>query len=124
MGKCGFNQLLSFSHQNPHHDLVVGFSPSGWNWAKVSKRKYRESGILHTSRAFEKIVAVALPYSEHSSFCELVDCVSFFRPKHVVPTVHNTGRSKEVISSYSFKKLFLFRSLGDCQAADPVPPIH
>lgn len=35
MGKCGFQALCNFSQENPHHDWVVGFSPSGWNWAKV-----------------------------------------------------------------------------------------
>ncbi len=96
LSKCSFDALCHFSLEQPQHDLVAGFSPSGWNWAKVSKRKYREQGILHTTRAYDRVVCIGLPYSEHSSYAELIECVAHFRPRVVIPTVLNTGKSKEV----------------------------
>jgi hypothetical protein len=107
LGKCSFDALLKLSSDLPHHDVVAGFAPSGWTWAKVSKKKYRETGVLHTTRAFEKVMAVSLPYSEHSSYSELIDCVAHFRPSTIIPTVHNTGHSKQVFSC-SFLFFFFF----------------
>lgn len=40
-------------------------------FVQVSK-KNREKGIVHVTRAYERVVAISLPYSEHSSYSELV----------------------------------------------------
>ncbi len=40
-----------------------------------------------------------LPYSEHSSYTELIECVAHFQPVNITPTVHNGGHSKEAIAA-------------------------
>jgi hypothetical protein len=37
-----------------------------------------------------------IPYSEHSSFSELVDCVRCLKPKKIIPTV-NVMKSEEQV---------------------------
>ena len=101
---------------------VVAFQPTGWSHTTTTsgstkpKNTYRGPG--HSSSATPAATAaaaaaaavpcpesllkerkrgsdsiMALPYSEHSSFTELVDFLKTFRPQSVVPTV-NTQKDK------------------------------
>ncbi|KAJ2940253.1 hypothetical protein O0L34_g11822 [Tuta absoluta] len=63
---------------------VVAFKPSGWENGKNSTQE-KDSVTIH-----------GIPYSEHSSFSELIRFVKFLQPKQVVPTVDISGGIKAV----------------------------
>ncbi|ELP94908.1 DNA repair metallo-beta-lactamase, partial [Entamoeba invadens IP1] len=55
---------------------IVLFTPTGWAKKLVSKGSF-------------DVKEYQLPYSEHSNFNELVDCVKCVKATHIVPTVVN-----------------------------------
>lgn len=63
---------------------VVAFKPSGWENGK-SPSVEKDMVTIH-----------GIPYSEHSSFSELIRFVKFLKPKQVVPTVDISGGVKAV----------------------------
>ena len=104
-------------------DTVVGFRPTGWShaasghqltsstnpgsrgqasnrggsetpWSPLSQRQ-RVVGSGPAKGA--RLVIVGAPYSEHSSFPELLDCTAALRAKRIVPTVncHSEGAVKQ-----------------------------
>ncbi|XP_050667411.1 DNA cross-link repair 1A protein [Leptidea sinapis] len=63
---------------------VVAFKPSGWENGKNST--IEKGGVtIH-----------GIPYSEHSSFSELIRFVKFLKPKQLVPTVDISGDLKTI----------------------------
>lgn len=64
----------------PTYDRVVGFRPTGWTFAPNRKD-------LISKRIQERCSIFNVPYSEHSSFSELVDCLKCLKPKKITPTV-------------------------------------
>ena len=70
------------------YDAVVGFRPSGWSFGAsggaAAGRVVRAGAV----RIHE------VPYSEHSSFAELRQCVRDWAPVRVVPTVSCATRDK------------------------------
>jgi DNA cross-link repair 1A protein len=67
---------------------IIGYRPTGWSMGKSPSSK-----ILNT-RSNGNITIVSVPYSEHSSFTELVDCIECLKPQKIVPTV-NASKSQE-----------------------------
>ncbi|KAI5631057.1 DNA repair metallo-beta-lactamase domain-containing protein [Phthorimaea operculella] len=63
---------------------VVAFKPSGWENGKNSSVE-KDTVTIH-----------GIPYSEHSSFSELIRFVKFLQPKQVVPTVDISGGIKAI----------------------------
>lgn len=63
---------------------VVAFKPSGWENGK------------NTTVEKDMVTIHGIPYSEHSSFSELIRFVKFLKPKQVVPTVDISGGVKAV----------------------------
>lgn len=63
---------------------VVAFKPSGWENGKNSSIE-KDSVAIH-----------GIPYSEHSSFSEMIRFVKFLKPKQVIPTVDISGGVKAV----------------------------
>lgn len=61
-------------------DLVtaVFLCPAGWSYQKKGLQTRREGNVT----------IYGIPYSEHSSFAELRDCVKRLRPKRIIPTVN------------------------------------
>ncbi|KAL4712352.1 hypothetical protein ACJJTC_001513 [Scirpophaga incertulas] len=64
-------------------DEVVAFKLSGWEIGKSSVEK-------------DMVTIHSIPYSEHSSFSEMIRFVKFLKPKQVVPTVDIAGGIKTV----------------------------
>ena len=71
----------------PAYDRIVGYRPTGWSLSR--------SGII-SSRSSGKVTIHSVPYSEHSSFPELVDCLECLKPAKIIPTV-SASKSNEQI---------------------------
>lgn len=82
---------------------VVGFVPTGW----VHNAKKNGNKVLSKNNVRIHLV----PYSEHSSFEELLEFVGMIRPSKVVPTV-NVSDEKQVA-----KQLKYFSNLVDINAS-------
>ncbi|XP_026728232.1 uncharacterized protein LOC113494206 [Trichoplusia ni] len=63
---------------------IVAFKPTGWENGKS------------TSGEKDMVTIHGIPYSEHSSFSELIRFVKFLKPKQVVPTVDISGGVRAV----------------------------
>ena len=70
-------------------DHVAGFRPTGWSHTK-------KSASIITSNTRGRVAVHNVPYSEHSSFPELVDCLACLRPKRIVPTVSVSKSQQQV----------------------------
>lgn len=68
---------------------IVGFRPTGWSLSM------RFNGVVN-SQSSGNLTIHSVPYSEHSSFPELVDCVHCLKPKKIVPTV-SVSKSQQQI---------------------------
>jgi len=85
-GKVFRNSAKDYSH-------VVGFRPTGWSFnGKVSE----QNGSIISSRTTGNCTVHGAPYSEHSNFTELVDCLECLKPRKIIPTV-NVSKSEEQV---------------------------
>ena len=87
---------------------VVGFRPTGWTYRGVGGGggggggpglflpPGERSQSISTLVTSGSVSVYGVPYSEHSSFGELVECLVTLRPNNIVPTV-NVGRSREQV---------------------------
>ena len=70
---------------------VIAFSPSGWAWKWQMRKAYEETKCLicepwEGNNGSTKLYHV--PYSEHSSYSELLGFVEKIRPRKITPTVN------------------------------------
>lgn len=75
---------------SPAYDHIVGYRPTGWSLSS------KPSDGLVTTRSCDNLTIHSLPYSEHSSFVELVDCIACLRPAKIVPTVGASNSEEQV----------------------------
>jgi DNA cross-link repair 1A protein len=68
-------------------DKIVGFRPTGWSLAK---------GTIISTAARSNLTVHSVPYSEHSSFPELVECIACWRPQRIIPTVSVSKSQQQV----------------------------
>ena len=72
------------------YDRVVGYRPTGWSMGS------NPSSSLVSSRYNGNIIIHSVPYSEHSSFPELVDCLACLKPQCTIPTVTVSKSDEQV----------------------------
>jgi len=72
-----------------HYDRVVGFRPTGWSYSDKS------NDIVSSRKSGENVV-YGVPYSEHSNYNELVDCLLTLKPHKIIPTV-SASKSEEQV---------------------------
>jgi hypothetical protein len=85
MNRINFNSLKSLLQRKPTYSRVVAFQPTGWTLTRNTTEVTLENFSNQTN--FVKLVPkqkdgnsiYSVPYSEHSSFHELVQCVRTFR---------------------------------------------
>jgi DNA cross-link repair 1A protein len=73
-------------------DRVIGFRPTGWS---LSSRGKKRNGIIG-SASRGVLTVYSVPYSEHSSFPELVECLECLNPKRIIPTVSVSKSQQQV----------------------------
>ncbi|BBM99861.1 DNA cross-link repair 1A protein [Marchantia polymorpha subsp. ruderalis] len=77
-----FKRMSSISrHYRGRYKLLVAFSPTGWSFGRGKKKtpgKRHQQGTM---------IRYDVPYSEHSSFCELKEFVKFIAPADIIPSV-------------------------------------
>eukprot|EP00980_Cylindrotheca_fusiformis_P011974 scaffold2830_cov131-Cylindrotheca_fusiformis.AAC.95 len=69
---------------------VVGYRPTGWSMGT------KPSASTVTTRRSGGVVVHSVPYSEHSSFPELLDCLECLKPQRIVPTVSVSKSDEQV----------------------------
>jgi hypothetical protein len=62
---------------------IVAFRPTGWTFGGGSGMSTSKSDPSGRIRVY------GVPYSEHSSFVELADCVRALNPREIIPTVRS-----------------------------------
>ena len=79
---------------------VVGFRPTGWTYSASKKSNKSATSSpsskqkLISSKTSGRFSVHGVPYSEHSSFPELVDCLRCLKPKKITTTV-SVSKSEE-----------------------------
>jgi DNA cross-link repair 1A protein len=89
MTQINFHSFDKILLQRPDCKRVIAFQPTGWT--HNAKSSTNSALSCKTNKGKHKIYSV--PYSEHSSFSELIDCLQILRPHIIVPTV-NTSEAK------------------------------
>jgi DNA cross-link repair 1A protein len=74
------------------YEHIVGYRPTGWSLSS------KPSATIGSSRNSGNLTIHSIPYSEHSSFPELVDCLACLRPARIVPTV-SASKSQEQVEA-------------------------
>ena len=67
--------------------------PAGWSYQKKGLQTRREG----------RVTIYGIPYSEHSSFAELRDCVKRLKPKRIIPTVNcpDTASARAIVDRFA-----------------------
>ena len=81
------NMANALRHYRGRFASVVGFQPTGWTHQKDAAPSNRRG----RRRQKGTIITYQVPYSEHSSFDELVEFVAWLRPTSILPHVNNDG---------------------------------
>jgi glyoxylase-like metal-dependent hydrolase (beta-lactamase superfamily II) len=97
--------------EHKKYDKVVAFLPTGWangsNWNK--KNSVVSQSMPYNDDNGDKRLDVEIrlvSYSEHSAFTELIDFVTFLKPRKVIPTVYSDNADRRKIVNH-------FRNLVD-----------
>ncbi len=113
LGKVNFKDMPDFLEQannsktgkalTANYERVVGFRPTRWTFSAKDKKQSllpcgqpKPGRHLISSKTNGKYSVHGVPYSEHSSFPELVDCVHCLKPRKIVTTV-SPSKSEEQI---------------------------
>lgn len=67
------------SKSNSRWTRVFFFRATGWTYRRTGTLERREEGC---------VTIIGIPYSEHSSYTELQECVKTLRPRKLIPTVN------------------------------------
>ena len=85
-------------HDDAQSEVLITSTPTAVGHAGWS---YRKNGL--ETRQQGPVTIYGVPYSEHSSFPELRECVKLLRPKRLVPTVNagNPTASRRVADRFA-----------------------
>ncbi len=100
MSHLGWKKLFENRVNQGTYDEIIAFRPSAWCFKELAEESSMvpdvPSGSIKTVPVNftrrSNITVVDVPYSEHSSFAELRQCVELLNTKKIVPTVY---RSKD-----------------------------
>lgn len=103
MGHCSFKHMDTYlAEANAStkglvggYKRVVAFRPTGWTFSATNGAKKKKDSLTTTRKSGNKTIH-GVPYSDHSSFAELVDCLLCLRPKRIIPTVSVSSSQDQV----------------------------
>jgi DNA cross-link repair 1A protein len=122
MNKINFNSLTKLKFKRGQQcKRVVAFQPTGWTFTQSSNPeptlhsktsnescnsvKVVNSLLVLRSNPRDNNIIYSVPYSEHSSFGELIDFIRIFKPHKIIPTVktsvENVQLQLDLLSKYS-----------------------
>lgn len=96
LAHINFKQLPSYLNSKADkvfsrpYDYIIGLRPTGWSFSENNKS-------LVSKRNSGNLTIFSVPYSEHSNFAELLDCLHCLKPKRIIPTV-SVSKSDEQVS--------------------------
>jgi len=96
MGMISFESMQKLKEKSFHnkYDQIIGIQPTGWSFGK--------SVTKVTKRQSKSCTIYGVPYSEHSSYNELLEFVSWIKPKRIIPTVDcsTPQKVKKILSHF------------------------
>jgi DNA ligase-1 len=99
--------------EHKRYSKVIAFLPTGWangsNWNKKNAVVTKSMPYKNTFHRIEIEIRL-VSYSEHSAFTELIDFVTFLKPRKVIPTVYADTNDRNKIVNH-------FRNLVDTARA-------
>ncbi|KAJ1398370.1 beta-lactamase-like protein [Ochromonadaceae sp. CCMP2298] len=84
--KPNFKNISALWVRKGPYNKALAFIPTGW--AASSNWNLQHSVLSETLSGVE-VTVQTVPYSEHSNYDELIEFVTFVKPREVVPTVYN-----------------------------------
>ncbi|KAI2507813.1 hypothetical protein MHU86_6593 [Fragilaria crotonensis] len=89
--------------EHKRYSKVVAFLPTGWangsNWNKKNAIVTKSMSYKTNQNERVEVEIRLVSYSEHSAFTELVDFVTFLKPRKVIPTVFSDESDRHKIVS-------------------------
>lgn len=79
LGKLSYTNLDQLAEEYASYASIVCIRPTGWALNKKKTVSISRKGHIEIA---------GVPYSEHSSYSELLEFVKYVRPKHLIPTVN------------------------------------
>ncbi len=86
MNHISFHRMETRLSNEKTFNEIIAFQPTGWTFN--DKNDPSKGGSSCTTRSKKNMTIVSVPYSEHSNFEELRECIDAFQPKRIVPTVN------------------------------------
>lgn len=108
MGEQLHPQALADRIAGTRWQRAVAIRPTGWSWRPKGGLDVRTEGC---------VTVLGIPYSEHSSYTELRECVRALRPRRLIPTVDaaDAAASRAVVDRFAdLMDLSADRSRLDC----------
>lgn len=101
LGHINMKKLPSYSSakiggSEHRFDRVIGFRPTGWSLTRGKSKNKNDENSLLTICHRGPVTSCSVPYSEHSAFTELVDCLACLQPRIIVPTVNVSKRQEQI----------------------------
>ena len=79
LGQVNFKSLAAMKAKKLACSRVVGFQPTGWTFSGKKESTDTAQNSILSIRSSGQVIIYSVPYSEHSSFGELVDFLRTFR---------------------------------------------
>eukprot|EP00475_Leptophrys_vorax_P044003 TRINITY_DN865_c1_g1_i7.p1 TRINITY_DN865_c1_g1~~TRINITY_DN865_c1_g1_i7.p1 ORF type:complete len:435 (-),score=86.70 TRINITY_DN865_c1_g1_i7:456-1760(-) len=89
LGEVSYTNIDALANRYADYEKIVCFRPTGWTFNSKRDITTSEKG---------NVVIHGVPYSEHSSFNELLEFIDFLRPKKIIPTVNSSSKSDVCVS--------------------------
>eukprot|EP01056_Protomagalhaensia_sp_Gyna25_P004899 Protomagalhaensia_sp_Gyna_25__4898@NODE_519_length_3226_cov_1788_208346_g408_i0_p2_GENE_NODE_519_length_3226_cov_1788_208346_g408_i0NODE_519_length_3226_cov_1788_208346_g408_i0_p2_ORF_typecomplete_len351_score38_99DRMBL/PF07522_14/8_2e18RMMBL/PF07521_12/0_0089_NODE_519_length_3226_cov_1788_208346_g408_i017572809 len=107
-----FETLLSKANSN----IVVPFAPfsrivavhaTGWTWSRKIRQAFQSETLApHIHGPDNRFLVYNIPYSEHSSYFELIEFLKSLKPTRIIPTVgSNITSQMRILDRYQNQRV-------------------